>query len=118
MRKAVRRSTLPRLVMWRGRLTARYIQRWQKDIDLKTYRKIKPHSSKESEDKVLMEKDIMMKMMNMYIISSWREHLQEADDGMGDGVGRLGCNSLFFIYFFIFLCMLHQEVWEIFQIFQ
>ena len=32
----------------------------------------------------------MTTMMNMYIISSWREHLQEADDGMGDGVGWLG----------------------------
>ena len=31
-----------------------------------------------------------MTMMNQYIISSWREHLQEAEDGMGDGVGWLG----------------------------
>ena len=29
----------------------------------------------------------MMKMMNIYIISSWREHLKEAEDGMGGGVG-------------------------------
>ena len=32
----------------------------------------------------------MMTMMNMYIISSWREHLQESEDGMGAGVGWLG----------------------------
>ena len=31
-----------------------------------------------------------MKIMSMYIISSWREHLQEAEDGMEDGVGWLG----------------------------
>ena len=30
-----------------------------------------------------------MKMMNMYIISSYIENLQEADDGMGNGVGWL-----------------------------
>ena len=29
-------------------------------------------------------------MMSIYIISSWGEHLQEAEDGMGDGVGWLG----------------------------
>ena len=38
----------------------------------------------------LREREIMMTMMNMYIISSRREHLQEADDGMGVGVGWLG----------------------------
>ena len=32
----------------------------------------------------------MMKMMNMYIISSHREHLKEAEDGMGDGARWLG----------------------------
>ena len=31
-----------------------------------------------------------MTMMNMYNISSWIEHLQEAKDGMGDGIGWLG----------------------------
>ena len=31
-----------------------------------------------------------MTMMSMYIISSWGEHLQEAEDEMGDGVGWLG----------------------------
>ena len=31
MQESVRRSTPPRVVMWRERLTARYIQRWQKD---------------------------------------------------------------------------------------
>ena len=38
----------------------------------------------------LREREIMMTMMNMYMIYSWREHLQEADDGMGDRVGWLG----------------------------
>ena len=32
----------------------------------------------------------MMTMMNTYIFFSWREHLQEADDGMGYGFGWLG----------------------------
>ena len=41
----------------------------------------------------------MMKMMNMYIISSWREHLKEADDGMGDGVGWLGGRRVVTLYF-------------------
>ena len=31
----------------------------------------------------LREREIMMTMMRMYIISSWGEHLQEAEDGMG-----------------------------------
>ena len=31
-----------------------------------------------------------MTIIHMYIISSWGEHLQEAEDGMGDGVGWLG----------------------------
>ena len=43
----------------------------------------------------------MTTMMNMYIISSWKEHLQEAEDGMGDGVrwleGRWGV-TLYFIF--------------------
>ena len=28
----------------------------------------------------------MTEMTNMYIISSWKDHLNEAEDGMGDGV--------------------------------
>ena len=35
----------------------------------------------------LREVDAMMKIMNMYIIYSWIEHLQEAEDGMGDRFG-------------------------------
>ena len=31
-----------------------------------------------------------MTMMNMYIIFSCAEHLQESEDGMEDGVGWLG----------------------------
>ena len=38
----------------------------------------------------MREREISMTMMSMYIISSWGEHLQEAKDGMGDGVGWLG----------------------------
>ena len=47
----------------------------------------------------MREREIVMKMMSMYIISSWREHLQEAEDGMGDGVewfgGRWGVTLYF-----------------------
>ena len=32
----------------------------------------------------------MMTTMNMYIISSWIEHLQKSYDGMGDGDAWLG----------------------------
>ena len=38
----------------------------------------------------MREREISMTMMSMYIISSWGEHLQEAEDEMGDGVGWLG----------------------------
>ena len=41
----------------------------------------------------------MMTMMNMYIICSWKEHLQESKDGMGDVVrwlgGKLGATLYF-----------------------
>ena len=43
----------------------------------------------------------MTTMMNMYIISSRKEHLQEAEDRMGDGVSWLGGRwgvTLYFIY--------------------
>ena len=49
----------------------------------------------------------MMTMMNMYSISSLREHLQEAEDGMGDGVGWLGGRwgvSLYFLSIVKFSC--------------
>ena len=48
----------------------------------------------------------MTTMMNTYIISSWREKQQEADDGMRDGVGWLGGTwgvTLYFIYISNFL---------------
>ena len=48
-----------------------------------------------------------MTMMSMYIISSWGEHLQEAEDGMGDGVGWLGGRwgvTLYFISIVKFSC--------------
>ena len=41
-----------------------------------------------------------MTMMIMYIISSWEEHLQEAGDGMGYGVGWLGGRWGVTLYFF------------------
>ena len=44
----------------------------------------------------MRERDIIM---NMYIIFSWKEHLQESEDGMGDGVkwleGRYGVTLYF-----------------------
>ena len=48
-----------------------------------------------------------MKMMSMYIISSLGEHLQEAEDVMGDGVGWLGgiCGvTLYFLSIVKFSC--------------
>ena len=49
-----------------------------------------------------------MTMMSMYIISSWREHLQEYYDGMGDGVvwlgGRWGI-TLYFLSILSFSCV-------------
>ena len=62
-----------------------------------------------------------MKMMNTYIIFSWREHLQESDDGLVVRVGWLGGRwgvTLYFISIFNFLCRLHQEAWVTAQIFQ
>ena len=69
----------------------------------------------------LREREIMIPMMNMYIIPSWREHLQKAEDvgGWDQVFGRqMGCNSIFYFYCFIFLCRLHQELWGTAQIFQ
>ena len=46
-------------------------------------------------------------MMNMYTIYSWREHLQEAEDGMGDGVRWLGGIwgvTLYFLFIVKFYC--------------
>ena len=41
----------------------------------------------------------MITMMNMYIIYLWREHLQETEYGMGDGVGWLGGRCSVVLYF-------------------
>ena len=49
-----------------------------------------------------------MTMMSMYIISSWGDHLQEAEDGMGDGVGWLGGRwgvALYFLSIVKFSCV-------------
>ena len=35
----------------------------------------------------LREREMSMTMMNKFIVYSLEEHLQEAKDGMGDGVG-------------------------------
>ena len=40
--------------------------------------------------KWLREREIIMTMMNIYIISLRRDHLQEAKDGMGDRIGWFG----------------------------
>ena len=48
-----------------------------------------------------------MKMMSMYIISSWGEHMQEAEDGIWDGVGWLGGRwgvTLYFLSIVKFSC--------------
>ena len=63
-----------------------------------------------------------MTIMNMYINSSWREHLQEAEYGMGDGVGWLGgiwgvtLSFISIVNYFLF--RLRQETWGAAQIFQ
>ena len=48
-----------------------------------------------------------MTMMNIYIISSWLDQLQEAEDGMVDGVGWLGGRwgvTLYFLSIIKFSC--------------
>ena len=64
----------------------------------KTYKEIKPRKER---IRWLREREIMVTMMNMFIISSCREHLQESDDGMGDGVGWFGGRwgvTLYFLF--------------------
>ena len=56
----------------------------------------------------MMERNIMITMMNMYILYSYREHLQEAEDGMGDEVGWLGGRwgvTLYFLSIVKFSCV-------------
>ena len=55
----------------------------------------------------LREREIIMTMMNMYIISSWLDQLQDAEDGMVDGVGWLGGRwgvTLYFLSIVKFSC--------------
>ena len=55
----------------------------------------------------MREREIIMIMMSMYIISSWGENLQEAEDGIGDGVGWLGGRwgvTLYFLSIIKFSC--------------
>ena len=40
-----------------------------------------------------------MTMINMYIIFLWKEHLKEAEDGMGDGVRFWGDRWVLTLYF-------------------
>ena len=55
----------------------------------------------------LREREISMTMMSMYIISSWGDHMLEAEDGMGGGVGWLGGRwgvTLYFLSIVKFSC--------------
>ena len=55
----------------------------------------------------MREIEISMTMMSRYIISSWVEHLKEAEDGMGDRVGWLGGRwgvTLYFLSIVKFSC--------------
>ena len=55
----------------------------------------------------MREREISVTMMSMYIIYSWGDHLQEAEDGMGDGFGRLGGRwgvTLYFLSIVKFSC--------------
>ena len=50
----------------------------------------------------------MMKIMNMYILYSSIDRLQEAEDGMRGGVGWLGCRwgvTLYFLSIVKFSCV-------------
>ena len=50
---------------------------------------------------------MIMTTIRRYIISSWEEHLQEAEDGMGVGVGWLGGRwgvTLYFLSIVKFSC--------------
>ena len=102
MREAVRRSTSPRVAMWRGRLTVRYIRRRQKYVGLKIYKKLKPHLSEESENSVV-EGERYNYDNDEYVYSFLMERaparIRGWNGGWGWVVGReMGCNSLFSLY--------------------
>ena len=62
-----------------------------------------------------------MTMIHMYIILSCREHRQEAEDGMGHGIGWLGGRwdvTLYFLSIAKFSCIHLSLKLEIFEIFQ
>ena len=74
---------------------------------LKTYTGVKPHSPEESGDKVVeVERDKYDNDEHVYYFLM-EDHLQEAEDGMGDGVGwlvgRWGV-TLYFLYIVKFSC--------------
>ena len=50
-----------------------------------------------------------MTVMNKYIIYSWREHLQESEDRMGDGVGWLGGRCGVTLYLYLLLKFLVED---------
>ena len=55
----------------------------------------------------MRDREISMTMMSRYIISSWGDHLEEAEDGMGDRVGWLGGRwgvTLYFLSIVKFSC--------------
>ena len=55
----------------------------------------------------MREREISMTMMSMHMIYSWEEYPQEAEDGMGDGVGWLGGRwgvTLYFLSIVKFSC--------------
>ena len=58
----------------------------------------------------MREREISMTMMSMYTIFTWVEHLQESEDGMGDGVGWLGGRwgvTLYFLSIVKIYCVHH-----------
>ena len=58
MRVAIRRSTSLKVAIWWGDIEGEIHSKMAKKIGLKIYKEIKPHSSEESEDKVVeVERD-------------------------------------------------------------
>ena len=73
----------------------------------KPIRKQNPILQRKARIRWLGGREISMIMISMHIISSWGEHLQEAEDVMGDGVRWLGGRwgvTLYFLYIVEFSC--------------
>ena len=75
---------------------------------LKTYKEVKLHPLEEIEDKVVeRERDKYDNDENVYYFLMGGEHLQEAEDGIWDGVGWLGGRwgvTLYFLSIVKFSC--------------